>query len=108
MIPIQGDICDNLLRDHILSDTYIQVNRFPWDDITRSMFYIFHSASSTPQWMQESLLKDIENRREPCPFYVIPKVHKARLSSRPITAQHSCVLAPMSIAIAKVLQFEVD
>jgi Reverse transcriptase (RNA-dependent DNA polymerase) len=53
-------------------------------------------------------LKDAEIRRAPCPFYVIPKLHKAKLSSRPITAQHSYVLAPMSCALAKILQMEVD
>lgn len=108
MIPMHGEIYNKLLRDHLHSDTYIQVNRFPWDDVTRRLFNIVHSANQIPDRLQDKWLKDVESRREPCPFYVIPKIHKARLSARPITAQHSYVLAPMSIALARVLQFEVD
>jgi hypothetical protein len=107
MVPIRGELYNRLLHAHLTSDTYTQVHRFPLDEIVRRLKNIVNT-SKRPQWQKEMWLKDADSQSEPCPFYVIPKLHKIRLSSRPITAQHSYVLAPMSIALAKVLQIEVD
>jgi hypothetical protein len=60
------------------------------------------------EWQKELWLKNIETKREPCPFYVIPKLYKEKLSSRPITAQQYYVLATMSIALSKVFQIQME
>ena len=48
------------------------------------------------------LLKNNNNNKYPY-FYIIPKVHKPILSSRPITASHSWVFTPPSAIIAEIL-----
>ena len=41
--------------------------------------------------------------KEPAPFYCSPKIHKKKLGSRPISAHHSYILAPLSKKLADVL-----
>ena len=80
------------------------VLHFPHKDIYRrirnTMSYT-HAISRDDQeeWLSHEIKAD-----RPCPFYAIPKIHKNEtLGSRPISPQHSYMLAPLSKALSKIL-----
>lgn len=105
LVAIRGDIYNALVREHLLSDTYKLVQEFPHKQIWTRLQNI--TKLITPEISlkeKKSWLSDAIGYKDPCPFYVIPKIHKPVLSSRPITAQHSYMLAPISKALAAILQ----
>ena len=105
MVPIRGDIYNAMVRDHLESSTYRRVGQFPHQAVCKRLENIIKlRTSSIPLERKKDWVAQAQQSKEPCPFYAIPKIHKPTLSSRPITAQHSYMLAPLSQALAKVLQ----
>jgi len=47
-------------------------------------------------------------QKDPNPFYILPKIHKKQLGTRPITASHSYALSSISSAVATYLQIHVN
>lgn len=105
MVAIRGDIYNAMVREHILSSTYQHVPEFPHEQIwVRLQNIIKLITPEVPLKVKKGWLSDAMQLKDPCPFYAMPKIHKPTLSSRPITAQHSYMLAPISKAITGVLQ----
>ena len=108
VVPIRKDIYNHLMHTHLKSKTFQKVVLFPHADISRRLRNILFSRKGRPDRQALEWIDFAAQAKDPCPFYVIPKLHKATLSSRPITAQHSYMLAPLSKKLAAVLQREVD
>lgn len=88
---------------HLLSPTY--------EDITQSSVYLIASAAEALRKMVNSVSMSFTLRKFllqhiscPCAsqFYVLPKVHKVPISSRPITADHSSLCNPASRVLAGI------
>ncbi|CAN0477685.1 unnamed protein product, partial [Discosporangium mesarthrocarpum] len=64
-----------------------------------------HSFASTLIWISNYLHHKLDGVQTQIPsFYIIPKVHKDPISSRPIAAGHSWCTQPVSLVIAHFLQ----
>lgn len=107
LVPIRRDIYNALRAKHLNSDSFKKANFFPHQDILRRMKNIF-KLKGMPEQGMDKILEHAKEAKEPAPFYVVPKLHKPTLGTRPITANHSYMLAPLSKALAKVLQIYVD
>jgi len=108
IVPIRGDYYNNLLVTHLNSPGFRKVNNFPHAEILRRMMNILKNPWAVETWKKTKWLTHAQNATEPSPFYIIPKLHKKTLGTRPITAQHSYMLAPLSKALASILQQEVE
>ena len=105
LVAIRGDIYNHMVREHLDSDSFQKVPVFPQGVIIKRLENIV--KIKTPEialsvkngWIAKAM-----EAKEPCPFYIIPKIHKPRISSRPITAQHSYMLSTVSKALTQVLQ----
>lgn len=106
IVAIRKDIYNHMVKKHLHSSSFQRVNMFPRLDIIRRLKNILGTVPRN--WKFQKWIQHAKNTTEPCPFYIIPKLHKAQLGSRPITAQHSYMLSPLSTALAEVLQEEVD
>lgn len=109
IVPIEKSLYLTMARMHIMDKaTYGPVPSFPVEDIRRRMRTIInstpaHSANLRP-WMSKAY-----GNPTAAPFYVIPKLHKKKqFTSRPVTVSHSYILAPLSKALAEVLQAHVE
>lgn len=108
VVAIRRGIYNRLLFKNLGPQSFKMVPRFPQAVIQRKLRSILTGVTGVSDWQQEKLTKGIDETTEACPFYVIPKLHKAELGSRPITAQHSYILAPVSKELAGILQTEVN
>lgn len=106
IVAIRKDIYNHMLNKHLHSSSFKKVNDFPHADILRRLENILGTIQEN--WKFRKWIQHAKTTKEPCPFYIIPKLHKPTIGSRPITAQHSYMLSPLSIALADVLQNEVD
>ena len=106
LVAIRKDIYEHMVKTHINSQTYVEVPTFPHNLILSRMENILKARGLF--WQFKIWLEYAKAATEPCPFYITPKLHKKNIGSRPITAQHSYMLSPLSKALAKVLQEEVD
>ena len=104
LVAIRGDIYNGMLWENLNEPTYVKVKDFPHTDILNRMTNILRLTTSMRQWEKERAIKFATQAKDACPFYVIPKLHKKKLGSRPISPQHSYMLAPLSKALAKTLQ----
>lgn len=103
MVLIRGDIYNATIREWLSEPAFIRVSQFPYDQIVKEVkSLVLHSEVLSPQrkWKICSTLKKC---KEPCSFYAIPKIHKEKFGSRPITAQHSYILSGTSAVLADSL-----
>lgn len=76
-----------LLAKELSGDTFIDVQSFPLENILAYLLKILQYCKIN-ETFKKFLLQGTEDRKEPSPFYCLPKIHKAKLGSRPITANH--------------------
>lgn len=107
IVAIRGDIYNCLTRKWLQEPAFIQVIEFPHHDIVRRLCNIVLIHNSL-KYIGDKWLKHADTHKEPSVFYSIPKIHKKKLGSRPITATHSYCLSHTSSAVAKCLQLEVN
>lgn len=109
LVPIRGDIYNAMLRKHLEPPTFRPVTMFPHKQILRKLYEIIKAPYTISPDLKNEWLNHANASNNPCPFYVTPKLHKkGKLASRPISAQHSYLLAPVSCFISKILQPAVD
>lgn len=106
VVAIRRDIYNHLLRKNL--EGFTEVPEFPHKLVQARLRRIIYHSKAIPPWQKNRWYKTAEDADLPCPFYVGPKIHKRTLGGRPITAQHSYMLAPVSIELADRLQKEVD
>ena len=104
IVAMHTHIYHRMVLDHLQDrHTYSKVNRFPFQDIIRRMRNVVH-LSRASQRQRADWLSLAKSDAEPAHFYIMPKLHKKKLyTSRPIAAQHSYILTPLSKSLAKVL-----
>lgn len=104
LVPIRGDIYRAMVRKWIEPPAFQRADTFPIEDIRRRVTNIIRSTRAITEQQKRKWITHMTMATEPCPFYAIPKIHKpSPLSSRPISAQHSYILAPLSRDLSKVL-----
>jgi len=104
IVPIRGDIYAAMMRKWLKPPSFESVQYFPHADILRRLCNTIKFTRAISHREKENWIKHAEKQDKPNPFYAIPKIHKTQpLSSRPISAQHSYMLAPLSRGLAKVL-----
>ena len=109
LVPVHWHTYRNMCLDHIGNrDVYTECQQFPIQNIVNRMRNIIGTARAPPykiaKWLQFA-----DEDTKPSPFYVMPKIHKQKLfASRPVQAQHSYVLTPLSRDLTEVLQKAVE
>ncbi|MEM7375665.1 MAG: reverse transcriptase domain-containing protein, partial [Bacteroidota bacterium] len=104
LVPIRGDIYTAMVRKWTAPPAFRREILFPHADIISRMSNIIRHNKAINEEKKEKWLQYAQNATEPCPFYAIPKIHKGDLlASRPISAQHSYILAPLSQELSSVL-----
>jgi hypothetical protein len=61
MVPIRGEIFNNLLHTHLNSDTYVEIYRFPLEEIVRRLKK-YRQHSQTPTMAKQNVA---QRRRNP-------------------------------------------
>jgi len=83
--------------------TYREVPCFPVNSIRDLMTSLF-DKSRIPEWKRTKWTRFATDNASAAAFYAMPKIHKPSLFvTRPIAAQHSYILAPLSKALATEL-----
>ena len=88
--------------EHLLSPTFREVIKYPLPMMQNIVRKLITASPWTPERKEEMLAK-CKALEKPSEFYVLPKIHKPTFCTRPITAQHSYILAPLSRELSKVL-----
>ena len=104
LVPIRGDYYSAMLRKWLTAPSFQIVPSFPVRDIVRRIENTIRYTHTISNDEKYNWSTHARQAIEPCPFYAIPKIHKAdKLGSRPISAQHSYIMAPLSKALTNVL-----
>lgn len=97
---------NKLLFSQINEDSFTETPTFPFFEILRKIRETL-VESHIPMRNHEDIMDYAKERRDACPFYVLPKIHKATVGARPITAQHSYLLSNLSTQLSNILNVEV-
>lgn len=108
IVPIACQVYRWLRSKHLESSSFKKVSEFPHGQVYMRLRNILKLQCEVPSLTKGSWLDHALKAKDPCHFYVIPKLHKPKLSTRPITANHSYMLAPLSKKLAEVLQIKVN
>jgi len=107
LTAIRGDIYRAMVRKELGPGDFIEVTSFPHTEIFNRLANIvnthFPIKNIGQRWLDSAL-----KATSPNPFYIIPKIHKPKVSTRPITATHSYMLAEVSKALALHFQQKVN
>lgn len=103
LVPVRGDIYNAMLRKWLAPPSFKMVAEFPHDKILRRLMQTILPSQGISPRQKGQMLDHARTFTEPCPFYLIPKIHKKTVGSRPITAQHSYMLAQVSIILSSLM-----
>lgn len=104
LVAIRGDYYRAMLQKWLSPPSFKKEFIFPHKDILRRIKNTIRYSMEVSDTQKDFFISHATKATEPCPFYAIPKIHKKGfLASRPITAQHSYMLAPLSQALSDVL-----
>lgn len=107
IVPIRGDFYAAMVRKWLVMPAFQKVSHFPHIDLCRRIENTIRYTKAIPEQQKQSWSSHIHAAQNACPFYIIPKIHKhIPLASRPISAQHSYIMAPLSKDLTKVLLTE--
>lgn len=102
MIPIRGDIYNAMVRGWLKKPSFRRVTGLPHEQLFNTLLRLVSRSNSLSPSYKFRMLSAARDNKEPAPFYVVPKIHKSKLGSRPITAQHSYMLSGVSKVLADV------
>ena len=104
LVPIHKHVYNMMCKEHLNDNrTYRRVRTFPINLIRDRVRKVLQYGP-IPRWRKNLWLHSCADADRAAPFYVIPKIHKKKLfASRPIAAQHSYILAPLSKELSNVL-----
>lgn len=100
------DVYDGLVHKELHGDAFSSENQFPYDSLREHVKSLLEKSSKDKSFMEE-ILDYANGAKKPAPFYVLPKIHKPTLKSRPITASHSYITADLSRRLSSILNNEV-
>ena len=86
-----------------LKQGFVNVHDFPVADIRRRLRNICYIAPKVYKRKADEWIEWAGKNDSPALFYVIPKLHKAKLGFRPIAATHSYPLAKLSSFMSDLL-----
>lgn len=89
--------------EHAIEQSYTPVETMPYEDMLRRLHNIVKLAPRGLKSLTNAWIEHAEQHKEPATFYVIPKLHKPKLSFRPIAAAHSYPLAAVSGTLSSIL-----
>lgn len=107
LVPIRGDIYNAMVRGWLEPPSFQLVTTFPHRQLLYQLKDLLFQKDMH-RYQRKLWIQHAENSIMPSPFYASPKIHKKKLGSRPINAQHSYMLAPISRYLAGMLQFSVE
>lgn len=108
LVPIRGDIYNAMVREWLQEPSFSVVTSMPHKKILSDVISLVYGNEAVAPRLQWLMISTAKKHTDPCPFYIIPKIHKRKIGSRPITAQHSYVLSGVSTALAEVLNSHVE
>lgn len=108
VVAIRTDIYNHLLNKNLAPPCFTPVTHIPHKDIVHALSTILNYTKVFSERRKKLWMTEANEATEPCPFYIIPKIHKRSIGARPITAQHSYMLKPISKELAAILQREAD
>lgn len=106
LVLMSRHVYRELLSKEIDTDGFVKVTMFPHSHIVSQLRQIL-TRCNVPQRKADGILSYARSHESPGRFYVIPKIHKPTVKSRPITAQHSYVLGRLSEELSSILNREV-
>lgn len=95
-------VYQDLVRSQVAEGVFSEVDLFPYESILSNLGRILAHCGLSPR-EQTTYLESAREHKEPASFHVLPKIHKAMLKTRPITAQHSYMLSKLSADLANIL-----
>ena len=104
IIPVRGDIYNAMVREWLSEPAFTRVQAFPYEELFNQLKELVLPSRSLSPKFKAIMLQKARKNKDPAPFYLSPKIHKSKLGSRPITAQHSYILSGVSKSIADILQ----
>lgn len=102
LVMMSKEIYNDLLSSELDDDSFVTVDGFPHNTILQRILKICRRSNLNHR-ATELIMKEASRFEEPSCFYVIPKIHKATLKARPITAQHSYVFSHLSRKLSDIL-----
>lgn len=106
VVAIRYGVYNHLLNKG-LSD-FERVRQFPQKLIIEKLKSVVNRCKTIGNWRKQKWFDEAKKATTPCPFYIIPKIHKSAIAGRPITAQHSYIIANVSKFLATRLQLEAN
>lgn len=95
-----------LVSAELHEDTFSESPAFPHAWILRNLIELF-TTCGIPRKEYESCINYAKDAKEAAPFFIIPKIDKPTLKSRPIRASHSYMLSDLSRELSSILNAEV-
>ena len=92
----------SMVLDQLQQGGFLPEQIFPHNRICAKVRRLMKSSPFSTTTNQ-FFIQEAENHPTPCHFYILPKIHKATLGARPITAQHSYALSALSRRLSKEL-----
>lgn len=93
---------DELVHKEIHEGSFAEVESFPLKELLSNLEGILERCNKERKF-RKNTLDYAKSATEPAPFYVLPKIHKPTVKSRPITASHSYVTAQLSRQLSTIL-----
>ena len=77
--------------------TYRKVNAFPQKDITHDLLQILRNTCITTKYKQSLINSILDHPIGQVPeIYLVPKIHKSPVSTRPVVPEHKAIIMPSS------------
>lgn len=93
---------DGLVQKEIHEGAFSEVSAFPLGSLLGNLLVILEVCQKGRKFNDE-ILHYAQGAKDPAPFYVLPKIHKPTVKSRPITASHSYITADLSRKLSTIL-----
>lgn len=101
LVVMTSEVYEKEVLKH-LDETHRKVANFPIAMLQRVVKTLMNCAPFIPK-ERKAILDKCLKYDQPALFYVIPKIHKSPITTRPITAQHSYILTPLSQMLSKLM-----
>lgn len=103
LVLTRGDIYNSWIRKWLQEPSFVKVTAVPHARIIKEVTDLVKDSESISPQQKWKIFSKLKANKDPCPFYATPKIHKKTVGSRPITAQHSYLLAGVSTVLADTL-----
>ena len=106
LVLMHHTVYNSLLSKDMDDDSFEEVKTFPRNALLSQLKHVLNYCNAPPK-IFKNIMDEATKHPDPSPLYVVPKIHKSTLKSRPITAQHSYIFTSLSKQLGKILYEEV-